>query len=109
MKGVISSFTPRILAEAVPGKLNLTSNLDISHSSSSSQDTVGSIPIPISPKFDYNIPPPPPYEPSALSKEEPCYRTDNDRISNSSLENYAGDQEINKNSEPLWYHANDTS
>jgi hypothetical protein len=110
LKKVISSFTPRILAEVYQpptGNLNVTSNLD---SSLSSVDTVVKFPIP--------VPPPPPYDgpavykPSSLFKEAPGYESDSDKISSTSLENCVGDAEQemsrdNMNTEPLWYHEND--
>lgn len=118
IKQVISSFTPRILVEVNPpvlGSLPFNSNLNISNSSSSSEDTIGTVPIPITPSSSKTNAPPPHYgpgvyQPSVLSNEEPGYVLDNDRVSISSLENYAGDQELNnentKNTEPLWYHGN---
>jgi hypothetical protein len=103
LKQVISSFTPRILAEVyrpTTGNLNVTSNLD---SSLSSQGTVGNFQIP--------APPPPPYDGPVTSifKEAPGYMSDSDKISSSSLENCVGDpvSPDNKNTEPLWYHEND--
>lgn len=97
---------------------NDASKLSVSHSSSSSADTISTVPIPIK-QGVVAPPPPPPYPAPPLygrtilpDNDEVNYGSDHSRSSLSSLENLPGDQDEeigndeNANTEPLWFHGN---
>lgn len=97
---------------------NDASKLSVSHSSSSSADTISTVPFPIK-QGVVAPPPPPPYPAPPLygrtilpDNDEVNYGSDHSRSSLSSLENLPGDQDEeigndeNANTEPLWFHGN---